>query len=58
MNENTSNFTPSLKVINVDDRGRLSLGSVYPQAKGAKFRVAIDPDGRVLLTPVKEGEDG
>lgn len=46
-------FTPTLKTVKADERGRLSLGAIYPATKGAHFQVAIDHKGRILLTPAE-----
>lgn len=48
-------FQPALKTLKCDDRGRINIGSVDPQAKGREYTASLDRDGRVLLTPI-DGE--
>ncbi|QIK64525.1 hypothetical protein G7068_16250 [Leucobacter viscericola] len=46
-----SSFSTALRTLNADDRGRISIGSVVPAARGGSYSVAVDRDGRILLTP-------
>ena len=43
-------FTPLIKPLTVDARGRVTLSSAFV-TKGATYRAAVDPEGRILLTP-------
>lgn len=45
-------FTPSLKTVKVDDRGRVNIGSVVSDAKGRTYGAAVDPHGQILLMPL------
>lgn len=52
-------FTPALKVIKADAKGRANIGTVVADAKGRVYGAAVDTYGRILLTPAsKVGPDG
>lgn len=46
------NFTPALKTLVTDSRGRINIGTVVSDAKGRSYGAAVDAQGRILLTPV------
>ena len=45
-------FTPALKVIKADAKGRANIGTVVADAKGRVYGAAVDTYGRILLTPI------
>lgn len=49
----STTFSPALKTLNTDSRGRINIGSVLPDARGGAYRASIDPEGRILLTPAE-----
>lgn len=53
----TSDFQPALKPIKADDRGRVPVGRVVPEAKGREFFVKVSPSGAILLEPVSVAQD-
>lgn len=46
-----STFTPSLKLLRCDARGRIAVGSVDSSAKGRTYGVSVNSAGQILLTP-------
>lgn len=53
----TDSFIPALRKLRVDDRGRVNIGAVLPDAKGRTYAAEVSPlDGRVLLTPSDAAE--
>ena len=43
-------FSPALKALRADSKGRVSIGTLNPHG-ATTFYAAIDPQGRILLTP-------
>lgn len=53
------NFSPAIKVLRADARGRINIGTVVSSAKGRTYGAAVDPQGRILLTPASSvGPEG
>lgn len=46
-----SDFTPALRELKCDARGRISIGNIMPAARGASFAASVNPEGQILLTP-------
>ena len=53
----TNDFQPASKPLKTDERGRISIGRVVPEAKGREFFVKVSPSGAILLEPASEAQD-
>ena len=49
-------FSAALKPLKADARGRINIGMLVSSARGQTYLGAVDPEGRILLTPYDADE--